>query len=130
MSSSRLQHRALHEELTFSQIYPLLLQCPRLADSIGLERAMKFIQLASRLKRDILHSQRFDFPLTEIPSCLPPHISAFLASAVGISGPFVEACWTAFKHTIWDRTQCPIDLPTFYHYGTNYSICESFYGPL
>ncbi|KAF7322243.1 hypothetical protein HMN09_00001400 [Mycena chlorophos] len=86
---------------TFTDIYKQLNAVPGLCDSIGMEKAMAFIQMGARLKDAITIAQPPNFQGDTPPSELPLNIASFLASAAEIAPDFIHGCWTAFNDLIW-----------------------------
>ena len=60
-----------------------------------------FIHYASRLKNEILLSQRSSHLPNAVPEFLPVSIVRFLASSCDLSELEVEACWKVVKELVW-----------------------------
>ena len=87
----------------FNEILKLLEQYPGLPGAIGMEKAMMFVRLATRLKDEILSKQKPGHDPSTPPDMLPLNVKDFLSHAVQIPGEFVEGCWHAFARTVWQR---------------------------
>ena len=88
---------------TFETIYELLKERPGLSGAIGIENAMSFIRLATRLKEEILFKQPPGHNPSEPPDELPQNVKDFIGSAAKIPDAYVQGCWDVFRDTIWRR---------------------------
>jgi hypothetical protein len=88
---------------SFNEIHDMLGQFPGLSDSIGMEKGMAFVRLATRLKDEIVSRQKAGYEPTEPPDSLPENVQEFMGKAVDIPAEYVWGCWTAFRRTIWQR---------------------------
>jgi hypothetical protein len=74
-----------------------------------LNTIVHFVNLASRLKDDILLTQpAFVSPL-QPPSTLPPSARQFLSDACGLPPPDIDCCWDTLKGVIWEPLNLPQD---------------------
>lgn len=92
-------------EISISEINELLSTCPGLAESIGIQKSIRFIRITAALKTTILSQQAPSHPIESIPHSLPPDIHAFLGGAMGMSPEYITGCWDAFKTTVWDYNE-------------------------
>ncbi|KAJ7740795.1 hypothetical protein B0H16DRAFT_1273942, partial [Mycena metata] len=69
--------------------------------SIGMEKAIKFIRMASRLKDSITSAQRPTHDASQAPDEIPGEIRDFLSAATDMPLDFVDGCWKAFANLIW-----------------------------
>lgn len=60
-----------------------------------------FIQYASRLKNEILLTQKSSHLPNIVPRFLPVSVVNFLASSCALSEEEVEDCWTVVKDLVW-----------------------------
>jgi hypothetical protein len=113
---------------SFTDIHAMLEQVPGLASSIGMEKGMAFVRLATRLKDEILSKQKAKHDPGQPPQTLPENVSEFLSNAVEILPEYVQGCWTAFAHTIWQRDvngdSRGEDAKLFRRYGLQGLLCE------
>ncbi|KAF8217995.1 hypothetical protein K438DRAFT_1747239 [Mycena galopus ATCC 62051] len=86
---------------TFNEIHAQLSKIPGLCESIGMEKAMQFVRIASRLKDSITVAQPPRHDATEPPELIPDEIHKFLAGATEMPADFVDGCWKAFRSLIW-----------------------------
>jgi hypothetical protein len=116
---------------TFDTIYELLKQYPGLSGTIGMEKGMTFVRLATRLKDEILLLQRPGHNPEEPPDRLPENVSEFLGNAVKIPDEYIEGCWNVFRQLVWhrdaSRDSAGADTRLFRQYGLQNLLCESFY---
>jgi hypothetical protein len=111
---------------TISEIYQSLCQTPGLVDSIGIEKAMKFIRLTTKLKDEITISQPPQYDPSSAPEELPRHVRQFLSLSVDMPDAFVDACWTAFCETIWNNDEelgADKDNDSFRKHGLDHKLC-------
>jgi hypothetical protein len=114
---------------SFSEIHAMLEQVPGLTSSIGMEKGMQFVRLATRLRDEIVSKQKAGYDPSKPPQTLPENVHEFLGNAVDIPTEYVQGCWTAFAQTIW---QWDIngdlgreDAKLFRQYGLQGLLCES-----
>jgi hypothetical protein len=71
--------------------------------TLTLEECNLFIQLASQLKREILHLQRPDWPEDNPPpgTLLPNSVVRFLACCLGWHEVQIRTGWNTFGATVW-----------------------------
>jgi len=71
--------------------------------TLTLEECNLFIQLASQLKREILHLQRPDWPEDNPPpgTLLPNSVVRFLACCLGWREAQIRTGWNTFGGTVW-----------------------------
>jgi hypothetical protein len=107
----------------------MLDQVPGLADSIGMEKGMAFVRIATRLRDEIVSKQKAGYDPSKPPKTLPDNVHEFLSSAVNIPTEYVQGCWTAFAQTIWQRNtngdSQGEDAKLFRQYGLHGLLCES-----
>jgi hypothetical protein len=112
----------------FNDIFKLLELYPGLTSSIGMEQAIAFIRLTTRLKDEILSKQTPGHDPSQPPDTLPPNIGDFLGHAVHIPAEYVDGCWHAFKRTVWQRNMnadsAGEDAKLFKLYGLQNLLCE------
>ena len=112
----------------FNEILKLLERYPGLPGAIGMEKAMMFVRLATRLKDEILSKQKPGHDPSTPPDMLPLNVKDFLSHAVQIPGEFVEGCWHAFARTVWQRDvngdSIGADARLFKLYGLQNLLCE------
>jgi hypothetical protein len=71
---------------------------PGLLDTVPVDALLRFVRLASRLRREIeLHCPDPAIP----PARLPVYIHDFLRLSSGLSEVTAIHCWTALRDTIW-----------------------------
>lgn len=113
---------------TFEKIYELLKARPGLSGAIGIENAMSFIRLATRLKEEILFKQPPGHDPSEPPDELPQNVKDFIGSAAKIPDAYVQGCWDVFRGTIWQRDKdgdsLGEDAKLFRKYGLQNLLCE------
>jgi len=113
---------------TFDAIYDLLKKHPGLSGVIGIEKAMTFIRLTTRLKDEILFKQRPGHDPNEPPDELPENVKDFVGNAAEIPGAYVEGCWEVFRDTVWQRDKngnsIGADAKLFREYGLQSLLCE------
>jgi hypothetical protein len=85
------------------EILDVLKKYPGLSAGIGMEKAMLFVRLATRLKDEILSKQKPEHNPDEPPDTLPANAQEFLGHAVDIPDSYVTGCWDAFRRTVWQR---------------------------
>lgn len=114
---------------SFNDIYAMLDQVPGLASSIGMEKGMAFVRIATRLRDEIISKQKAGYDPSEPPKTLPDNVHDFLGSAVDIPTEYVQGCWTAFAQTIWQRDangdSQGEDAKLFRQYGLHELLCKS-----
>jgi hypothetical protein len=114
----------------FNDILELLEQCPGLPGAIGMEKAMAFVRLATRLKDEITSKQKPGHDPNQPPDMLPPNVSDFLGHAVQIPDEYVSGCWYAFRRTVWQRNvnvdSVGADAKLFRRYGLQNLLCKWF----
>jgi hypothetical protein len=112
----------------FNEILRLLEQCPGLPSEIGMEKAMLFVRLATRLKDEIVSKQKPGHDPTQPPELLPPNVTDFLGHAVQIPDEYVSGCWHAFKRTVWQHDvngdSVGADAKLFRQYGLQNLLCK------
>ena len=113
---------------SFNNIHAMLEQVPGLVSSIGMEKGMAFVRLATQLKDEILSKQKATHDPSQPPQTLPRNVSEFLSNAVKIPPKHVQGCWTAFTHTIWqwdvNGDSRGKDAKLFRRYGLQGLLCE------
>ena len=114
----------------FNEILGLLEQCPGLPGAIGMEKAMVFVRLATRLKDEIISKQKPGQDPSQLPDMLPPNVSDFLGHTVQIPDEYVSGCWHAFRQTVWQRDvngdSVGADAKLFKEYGLQNLLCKWF----
>ena len=114
----------------FNEILGLLEQCPGLPGAIGMEKAMVFVRLATRLKDEIISKQKPGQDPSQPPDMLPPNVSDFLGHTVQIPDEYVSGCWHAFRQTVWQRDvngdSVGADAKLFKEYGLQNLLCKWF----
>ncbi|KAF8219074.1 hypothetical protein L208DRAFT_1155257, partial [Tricholoma matsutake] len=68
---------------------------------LSLGKIQQFVQLASKLKDDILLAQPSSILAFDPPANLPPTVTIFLQNSCKISQACVEDCWEVLSSTIW-----------------------------
>lgn len=115
---------------SFSEIHAILDRIPGLVNSIGMEKGMAFIRLATQLKDEIASKQKVGYDVSEPPHTLPHNVHEFLSEAIDIPSEYVQGCWTAFAHTIWQRDtngdSRGEDAKLFKQYGLQGLLCETY----
>ncbi|KAJ7870361.1 hypothetical protein B0H13DRAFT_1046414, partial [Mycena leptocephala] len=86
---------------SMDEVFLFLSRVPGLKEAIGMDKAMSFVRLASRLKDEIILAQEATHNPSQAPSELPEHVKSFLGTATDMPDEFVSGCWTAFSQTIW-----------------------------
>jgi hypothetical protein len=113
---------------TFNEIHTMLETVPGLSTAIGMEKAMRFVRLATRLKDEILSKQKVGHDANEVPDTLPENVQEFLGSALHLPHEYVHGCWTAFGRTIWQRDangdSTGADARLFKEHGLQGLLCE------
>lgn len=89
------------ENVTLQHIHKTLSSFPGLPELLKMEDAMRFVRLASSLRRTILHAYKPGDNIDKPPDCLPDSVQDFLGSAVGLTPEYVHGCWVSLKDTIW-----------------------------
>lgn len=111
----------------FNEIHQHLKQYSGLSSAIGMEKAMTFVRLATRLKVEILSKQKPEHNPNEPPDKLPGNVKEFLGHAVDIPDNYVQGCWDAFRRTVWQRDansdSVGADAELFKLYGLQNLIC-------
>src|SRR6267154_231010 len=112
----------------FNEILRLLEQCPGLPSEIGMEKAMLFVRLATRLKDEIVSKQKPGHDPTQPPELLPPNVTDFLGHAVQIPDEYVSGCWHTFKRMVWQHDvngdSVGADAKMFRQYGLQNLLCK------
>jgi len=113
---------------TFDDIHELLKKCTGLSSTIGMEKAMTFIRLATCLKDEILSKQKADYDPNSPPDSLPANVRDFLGHAVNIPNNYVQGCWDAFGRTVWERDangdSVGADAKLFKMFGLKNLLCK------
>ena len=81
---------------TFDDIRELLKKCPGLSSTIGMDKAMAFIWVTTRLKDKILSKQKADHDPNSPPNSLPANVRDFLGHTVNIPDKNMQGCWNTF----------------------------------
>lgn len=112
--------------LDFNELYNILQQTPGLTESIGMEKAMRFVRLAAKLKDEIITSQPPKHNAETIPEKIPNHVRTFLGGALGVPEDFVDGCWKAFGDVVWTHSDSDgdDDAETFRTHGLDHELCE------
>ena len=86
-----------------STIHEILSKYDDLSHILTMEKAMRFVRLASYLKQAIIHHRK-KAPLADdtYPLKLPSTIHQFLASAMQLTLQQTSGCWEAFRNTVWN----------------------------
>ncbi|KAJ7629156.1 hypothetical protein DFH06DRAFT_1141160 [Mycena polygramma] len=100
----------------FNEIHAALSSVPGLCESIGMEKAMVFVRLASRLKDSILAAQPPSHPADTAPTAseIPEAIRTFLGGAVELPDEYIDGCRKAFGNFIWLKAARMLYPPTHY----------------
>jgi hypothetical protein len=119
----------MHTFDTFNKIYTMLEATPSLSSAIGMEKAMTFVHLATRLKDEVLSKQKVGHDtLNDPPDVLPGNVKEFLSSAIDLPDEYVDGCWMAFRRTIWQRDangdSIGVDAKLFREHGLQGLMCE------
>ena len=64
---------------------------------------MAFIQLTTRLKDGIASKQKVEYDVSEPLQTLPHNVHEFLSEVVDNPSKYIQGCWTALAHTIWQQ---------------------------
>lgn len=118
-------------DVSMSEVHQLLSMHPGLSDVLRMEDAMRFIRLATSLKKHIIHAQKSTYNEAYPPSVLPPEIHQFLGSAMNLCADFLDGCWMAFRHTVWTY-DCSEHTPAsdahlFHEHRSMYRLSKSKY---
>ena len=112
---------------TFNEIHTMLEAVPGLSSTIGMEKAMSFVRLATKLKDEILSKQKVGHDASEAPDILPENVKEFLGRAIDLPDEYVHGCWTAFRWTVWHRDvkgdSMGADAKLFRDYGLEGLLC-------
>jgi hypothetical protein len=112
---------------TFNEIHTMLEAVPGLSSTIGMEKAMSFVRLATKLKDEILSKQKVGHNASEAPDVLPENVKEFLGGAIDLPDEYIHGCWTAFRRTIWQRDMdddsMGLDAKLFRDYGLEGLLC-------
>jgi hypothetical protein len=115
---------------TFDDIHELLKKSPGLSSTIGMEKSMTFIRLATRLKDEILSKQKPSHDPSKTPETLPENVRDFLGKAINIPDGYVQGCWDTFGRTVWERDvngdSVGADSKLFKQFGLDNLLCEPF----
>jgi hypothetical protein len=117
---------------TFDAIYESLEGYPGLSSTIGMEKGMAFVRLATRLKDEILSQQGpgHGHNAEQPPRRLPQNVRNFLGNAVDIPDDYVQGCWDAFGQIVWQRDangdSVSADARLFREYGLQNLLCKLF----
>ena len=118
----------MHTFDTFNEIHAMLEAIPGLSSAIGMEKAMTFVRLATRLKDEVLSKQKVGHDANDPPDLLPENVKEFLGSAIDLPDEYVNGCWTAFRQTIWQRDangdSIGADARLFREHGLQGLLCE------
>ncbi|KAJ7877878.1 hypothetical protein B0H13DRAFT_1631479 [Mycena leptocephala] len=108
------------------EILQLLSKVPGLKESVGMDKAMSFVRLASRLKDEILLAQDSMHDPSLAPTDIPEHVRSFLGGATDMPDAFVSGCWEAFSETIWtyeeDGSSAGKDAKMFREFGLDHHL--------
>jgi hypothetical protein len=116
------------------KIMGLLSKSSELSNSLELDQLIHFIHLASRLRQEILHSQKPSWLEDTAPpgDQLPMPVRRFLALSMGWAYSKVTACWDVLRDFIWtagknleaNEIPCPHpeDLALFEQHGHPLSL--------
>lgn len=100
---------------------------PGLKEAIGMDKAMAFVRLASRLKDEIILAQEATHNPSQTPAELPEHVRSFLGAATDMPDEFVSGCWATFSQTIWaydaDGASAGNDAKMFREFGLDHLLC-------
>ena len=75
---------------------------PSLRSHLSLSQIYKFLLYTSRLKNDIILTQRSTHNVEDPPVFLPPVIVSFLSEVLNLPDSLVDDCWSVFKNLIWN----------------------------
>jgi hypothetical protein len=107
-----------------SELKNLLAQLKAQSDvfhSLTIGKIIQFVACAARLKDDIILTQPANISASQAPDHLPPSIKHFLGQACDIPENYTDACWNAFKDTVWNEGSSLQD-------GTEHHIRRHGYG--
>ncbi|KAK7049060.1 hypothetical protein R3P38DRAFT_2505145 [Favolaschia claudopus] len=118
---------------SMDEVYQFLSRVPGLKEGIGMDKAMAFIRLASRLKDEIILAQNSTYDPAQPPSEIPEHVQSFLGGATDMPDEFVAGCWTAFSETIWtyeaDGSSSGKDAKMFREFGLDHLLSSRMLFP-
>jgi hypothetical protein len=107
---------------------------PGLSSTIGMEKAMTSVRLATQLKDEILLKQKVGHDANKPPNLLPENVQEFLGCAIDLPDKYVHGCWTAFRQTIWqwgiNKDSTGADAKLFKEHGLQGLLCESVIYPV
>ncbi|KJA13704.1 hypothetical protein HYPSUDRAFT_72911 [Hypholoma sublateritium FD-334 SS-4] len=117
-------------------IHEILSKYDDLSHILTMEKAMRFVWLASYLKQAIIHRLKKAPSIDDTaPLNLPPAIHQFLASAMQLTSQQTSGCWEAFQNTVWDYSlsehSLDADSQLFYAHGREHRLMSrSLYPPM
>ncbi|KAJ7674269.1 hypothetical protein B0H14DRAFT_3687488 [Mycena olivaceomarginata] len=105
------------------------LQTHPVLKELNLQQLLQFIQLAARVKNDILLCQPFSVSSECAPDVLPPSIASFLSEATNIPLKHIDSCWEVLKDDVWQfpsvEEVTQEDEHAFVNYGWARGLCSS-----
>jgi hypothetical protein len=103
------------------------LQTHPVLKELNLQQLLQFIQLAARVKNDILLCQPFSVSSECAPDVLPPSIVSFLSEATNIPLKHIDSCWEVLKDDVWQfpsvKEVTQEDEHAFVNYGWARGLC-------
>jgi hypothetical protein len=113
-----------------NSLQKLLLQLgDNVLNCLTVDKLALFINLASRLKNDIILTQSPRVPPFDPPEFLPPSIRCFLGNSCELTLSCVDRCWNALKGTVWNKPDLLGDPSeaVFAQHGLKHGLCERYY---
>jgi hypothetical protein len=91
----------IYGHISSGNLQALTESIPLSPEKLSLGRLVLFINLASKLKDDIILTQSAHIPASEPPDNLPPSVLHFLADCCEVTLPDVIVLWRALKGLAW-----------------------------
>ncbi|KAJ7788390.1 hypothetical protein B0H13DRAFT_2395046 [Mycena leptocephala] len=103
---------------SMEEVYEFLSKVPGLKESVGMDKVMSFVRLASRLKDEISLAQDATHDPSQAPSELPEHVRSFLGGAIDMPNDFVSGCRAAEE----DGSSAGKDAQMFREFGLDHLL--------